>query len=144
MLIWDTGFKLYTPLHVSHSHTHTHTQTHFLPTHPTPSPQSRPTGIAPCKHESRDVHNPGTVQERSWDDCSLSAPVGDVGEGGRGLFIQWVVGLQREQKRVLQQIPQFLSILGVYLLSEKFTHNTLLCYTIDEQCDACNTHTFPL
>ena len=57
---------------------------------------------------------------------SVRAPVGDVGEGGRGLFIQRVVGLQREQKSVLQQIPQFLPILGVYLLSEKFTHNTLL------------------
>lgn len=31
----------------------------------------------------------------------LSAPVGDVGEGGCGFLIQWVVSLQREQKSVL-------------------------------------------
>ena len=57
---------------------------------------------------------------------SLSAPIGDVGEGGRGLFIQWVVGLRREQKNVLQRIPQFFPTLRVYMSSEMFTQDTLL------------------
>ena len=75
---------------------------------------------------------------------SLSAPVGDVGEGGCGLFIQGIVGLWREEKSILQQIPQFFPTLRVYTSSEKFTQDTSLGYTINEQLNARNTHTFAL